>query len=171
LRQGFVKCYEWTVEVPSVESGVLFKTWCPETENIEESFVCYIIREVLQTLNQHDSDFGVAAFNKEDRFPRERVASLQIIAGPVGVQVRDEDMKGSFNGATKENVGGLQIIQVFLGHIMCWDGIKEGVVAKLNHLGRHMWLSEVQSEEDGINLQTEGYRGIVLRKARAARAK
>jgi hypothetical protein len=43
LRQGFVKRYEWTFEVPSVESGVLFKTRHPETENIEESCLCYTI--------------------------------------------------------------------------------------------------------------------------------
>jgi hypothetical protein len=32
---------------------------------------------------------------------------------------------------------------------------KEDVVAELKRLGRHMWLSEVQSEEGGMNLQME----------------
>jgi hypothetical protein len=41
LRRGFVKRYEWTVEVPSVERGLFFETWQPEMENIEESCLCY----------------------------------------------------------------------------------------------------------------------------------
>jgi hypothetical protein len=77
-----------------------------------------------------------------------------------------------FNGAMKDNVGGWQRMEVLLGHNMC-------IVAELNHLGRHMWLSEVKSEEDGMNLQMEANPvedveaaeyGIVLHKA-ATRAK
>jgi hypothetical protein len=64
-------------------------------------------------------------------------------------------MKMYFNGATKDKVGGRQIMQVLIEHNMCWDMIKEDVVAELNPLSRHMWLSEVQSEEDGMILQME----------------
>jgi hypothetical protein len=110
---------------------------------------------VLRTLNQHDSNFVVAAFNKEDRFPIEGVVSLQIIAGPVGVPIREEEKKRYFNGARKEKVVGRKMMQVLLGQNMWWDVINEDVVAELNHLSHHMWWSEVQTEEDGMNLQME----------------
>jgi hypothetical protein len=70
----------------------------------------------------------------------------------VGVTLREE-MKRYFNGATQENVGGLQRMQALLGHNMCWDVINEDVIAEMNRLGHHIWLSEVQLEEDGMNLQ------------------
>jgi hypothetical protein len=35
LHRGFIKRYEWTIEVPSVDSGFLFRTWIPEKELIE----------------------------------------------------------------------------------------------------------------------------------------
>jgi hypothetical protein len=31
LRRGFIKRYEWTVEVPSIQSGLLLNTCHPET--------------------------------------------------------------------------------------------------------------------------------------------
>jgi hypothetical protein len=82
-------------------------------------------------------------------------------------------MKRYFSGATKGKVGGRQIMQVLLGRNICGHVINEDVVEELNRLGRRMWLSEVQSEEDGINLQMEenpaedtesAEDGIVLRK-------
>jgi hypothetical protein len=46
-------------------------------------------------------------------------------------------------------------MQLLLAHNMCWDVINEDVIADLNRLGHHMWQSEVQSEEYGMNLQKE----------------
>jgi hypothetical protein len=82
-------------------------------------------------------------------------ASLHTISGPVGVPIQEEEMKSYFNQATKEKIGGRQIMQVLFGHNMCRVVIKEDVITELNCLGRHMWLSEVKLEEDGMNMQME----------------